>query len=170
MASFKLNLNQDTTHMLTRIAILLAVFLFACQSVAQEPFVVKKAILKIYEQRDIPSRSSGTIVESFMTEGAIVEHPFVLMKLDDARQNLDVNHLKQELGIAIKQAESEVELEFADKSIAVAQAELKRALESNTRYPGLVSETEVDRLRFLVDQAEAEKKKAQFNREVAVMQ
>ena len=136
---------------------------------AQE-LIIEKTVLTIFEEREIPSTSSGLVQSSSIHEGMLVEHGALLMELDSETQQLGVKRLEQELNIARKQAQSDVEVNFATKSLDVARQELKRAQDSNREFPGLVPLSETDRLALLKERAEAELEKAQFEGEVARMQ
>ena len=131
---------------------------------------IGKVVLRVFEEREVPSRAAGLIRTSHIREGMLVDKDFLMMQLDDEVESLEVDRLRAELSIAGKQAESQVEIQYAQKSVEVAQAELKRALESNRKFPGLVPEGETDRLNLIRQRAEAELAKAEFQQEVTAMQ
>lgn len=137
--------------------------------VAQDSWKVDKAILQVDEQRLLPARVSSSVVSSSVQEGTFVSEGQTVMELDNTRVSLGLAKLRQELAVAEKQASSRVELEFMEKSVAVARAELQRAQESNRKLPGLVSESELDRLELMVDRAEAERNKTSFTMEINEM-
>lgn len=145
--------------------------LIVCQSVeAQESFVVKDAVLKVFESCEIPSKSSGVILNSKISEGSLVSEGDLLMEIDSKLAGLNVERLQSEQTIAISQASSTVEIEFMRRSIEVAKAELARALRSNNRLPGAVPKSEVDQLMLVAERAIAEKKKTAFEMEMMKMQ
>ena len=75
-----------------------------------------------------------------------------------------------ELEITTAQSESSLDVEFAKKSRQVAITDYRRAKESNQRYQGVVSDREMDRLKLLVEQSEAEVKKIEFEKSLLGMQ
>ncbi|HBJ35786.1 MAG TPA: hypothetical protein DDZ51_13780 [Planctomycetaceae bacterium] len=87
------------------------------------------------------------------------------MRDEDVRLLVDRTQTSAE--IAVREFENELNEHYATKSTEVARAELKRAMESNAKYPKTVSQTELDRLRLLVEQGELEIKKAQHERQIA---
>ena len=139
----------------------------------QEPVIVKDAILKIIESRDIPSKSSGVIMSSEIKEGSLVEVGQRMMEIDDRMAQLNLQKLIKEQTIAKEEAATTVELEYMKRSISVAQSELSRSLGSNQRLPGAVPQSEIEQLALLAERAIAEKDKTTFemsikNREAAI--
>lgn len=128
--------------------------------------VIEKAILKILEQRQIPSRSSGIIQESKIKEGVLVDADDIVMKIDSARVQLEIDKTRLEKKTADKQANSNVDVEFAAKTREVSQLELERANQSNQKFEGLVSDSEIDRLKLMIEKSAAEEKKAEFALEI----
>ena len=64
--------------------------------------------------------------------------------------------------MAREEAASTVDVEYASRTIEVAQAELGRAVRANQRSPGAVPESEIDQLGLVVEKSAAEKEKIQF--------
>jgi len=136
----------------------------------QQKVVVKDAILKIIESRDIPSKASGVIMHSKIKEGTLVKASSLLMEIDDQMAKMNLQKLIKEQAIASEEAATTVELEFMKRSIGVAQAELSRALQSNQRLPGAVPRSEIDQLSLLADRAIAEKDKTIFDMSIKTRQ
>ena len=136
----------------------------------QEKVVVKDAILKIIESRDIPSKSSGVIMHSEIKEGSLVEIGQRLMEIDDRMAQLNLQKLIKEQTVAAEEAATTVELEFMKRSISVARAELSRALGSNQRLPGAVPKSEIEQLALLAERAVAEKDKTSFEMSIRARQ
>ena len=133
------------------------------------PLVVEKAVLKIVEQRDIPARTSGIIAESLIREGSLVTADQLVMQIDNAETVQELKKTEKELEMAKLDAASRVDLEYAERSIEVAQAELNRALRSNKRQPGVVARSELDQLSLIVNKTMAEKKKTEFQMQMRGM-
>ena len=70
---------------------------------------------------------------------------------------------KAELERAQAQAklENELSIEYADKALEVARAELKRSLESNEQFPNSISDSQLDVERLTVEKLELERKQAE---------
>lgn len=157
------------SFMLTIAGLLAVVASGAAPLTGQDEWRIDKAILQVHEQRLLPARVSSSVISSAVHEGTIVSEGQTVMVLDSKRVELGLAKLRQELAVAEKQASSRVELEFMEKSVAVARAELKRAEESNRKLPGLVSQSELDRLQLVVDRADAERNKTAFTMQINEM-
>lgn len=147
--------------------------LFAASSLpcsAQEPYVANDAVLKVFETREIPSKSSGVILSSNIREGSLVSAGDLLLEIDSRLAKLNVEKLQAEEQIAAEEAASTVEIEFMKRSIEVAKAELSRGLQSNRRLPGAVPKSEIDQLALIAERAIAEKKKTAFDMQMKQMQ
>ena len=129
----------------------------------QETVVIKDAILKIIESRDVPSKVSGVILRSEIQEGSLVKTGQRLMDIDDQMAQLNLQRLIKEQDIATEEAATTVEIEYMKRSILVAQAELNRAQQSNQRLPGAVPMSEIEQLALLAERAVAEKDKTTFD-------
>lgn len=136
---------------------------------ASQPVIVQNAVLKIVEQRDIPARASGIIEESLIREGSLVVANQLVMKIDNDETQREIEKTAKELEMAKLDAASRVDLEYAERSIEVAQAELDRALRSNQRRPGVVARSELDQLSLVVNKTVAEKQKTEFQMKMRAM-
>lgn len=128
----------------------------------EERFAANNVVLKISEERNIPCRTPGIIQSSNIREGSMLKLDEVIINLDARKAELEVTRLRKELAKTAKEASTRVELEFQKKSIEVAKAELKRAQDSNERLPGSVAQSEIDQLALVVEKAEAEHEKIEF--------
>lgn len=136
---------------------------------ADAPIRVESVFLELVEQSDVPARDPGVIENVVIREGELVEKGSELVQLDTAEAALDVERAQVELDIARQEAKNEVDVRFARKSLAVAEAELQRALDSVKDYPKSVSETELDRLKLTVERTRLEIEQAEHVLTVAEM-
>lgn len=139
------------------------------EKTAAKSISVENAVLKIVEERNIPARVSGIILKSLIREGSIVELNQPLMKIDDAETRTGIKKSAKEVDMATLEAASRVELEYSERSIEVAEAELIRAQRSNQRRPGVIAQSEMDQLSLVVNRALAEKQKTEFQIEMRAM-
>lgn len=151
-------------------AILVVIHCLSATSIAQESYVEGNAVLQIIEEREVPSLISGVIKKSHVQEGTLMKKQQTLMEIDDAMAVLDLDKLKKERELTIKEASTTVELDYTIKSIEVAKADLERALESNRSQPGAIAESEIDQLSMVVERAIAEKRTTEFQIELKKMQ
>lgn len=151
---------------LVRGVCLLTGLVAASVSSAQE-IRVDSALLTLIEHADISARESGPLTHREIAEGVTVDAETVLGKIDDHEAVLILERATTELQIAQMAVENDIKVRFARKSQDVAQAELKRSLESIEKFPKSVSQTEIDRLRLLADKAVLEIEQATLEHEQA---
>ena len=128
-----------------------------------EPIRIDSVLLTPVEQVEVPAQEAGILSRVVIREGAMVEQSDLLAGLDDADAQLERSRAELELEEARRRAENDIKVRVAEKAAAVAAAELQRALDSQTRYPKSVSETEVDRLRLTAEHADLEVEQAEYD-------
>ena len=131
------------------------VLTLACSVIlAAEPdgaLTVSDAQVTLVSEVLVPARAAGALVDITVKEGTLVEAGQVIGRLDVDLAALDAKLAEIELTIAKLHSENDVDRRYAQKSLAVAEAEQKRALTSVQVAPGSITATELDRLRLLVD-------------------
>lgn len=127
-----------------------------------QTLTAENAVLKIVEVRQIAAQTAGLIENAAVVEGDLVAADQVIMNIDSRQPEQESKKTAKELEIATVQAESRVDLNYFERSIEVAQAELERAVRSNQRRPGVVAQSELDQLQLVVNRALAEKEQAEF--------
>ena len=128
---------------------------------------VPSMLIQLIEQVDVPARAAGVLTEVKVQEGDMVERDEPLAQIMDIEARHAETRAKAELEIARLGAENDVNVRFAGKSAEVAKAELQRAAAANKKYPGSVSQSEIDRLQLAVDRAALEIEQAQRDFQVA---
>ena len=123
---------------------------------------IEKAVLKIIESVNVPAQRSGLLKQMDTREGQVVERGTLLGCIDESQAELHLQEAKIELDIAKREAGDDINVRFAHKSLAVAQAELARGEELHTGEFKLITETEIDRLRLIVDKTNLEIERAQL--------
>ncbi len=88
------------------------------------------------------------------------------VKKGDLLVELRAEILKAALAIAQKEADTDVNLRFAEAQLKVSQAELDKAEDANRRVIGTVPLVELDRLRFTRDRAMLQIEQAQHEQEL----
>lgn len=141
-------------------------------AMAQEPSArieVPAMLLRLVEQVDVPARESGVLAAVHVAEGQMVEQDAAIAEIDDAEAKIALERARLESEIARANAENTVNVRFAKKSVEVAEAELQRSLETNQRYPKSVSQTEIDRLRLVVEKGRLEIEQAEHESRIAAL-
>jgi len=128
---------------------------------------VPSMLIKLIEQVDVPAREAGVLAAVSVREGQMVEEGHALAQIEDAEARIVEERAKIEIDIARLNAQNDVNSRFAKKSVEVARAELRRSAESNARYPKSVSESEMDRLRLLVEKSALEVEQADHEFQIA---
>ncbi len=124
--------------------------------VAAQEIEVSATLLKIIESVEIPAQQSGVLKMVNAQEGTIVDRGEVIAKIDDEEKVLEVQKAKVDFDIAAREAKNDVNIRFAKKSLEVAAAELMRSEEALSIAEKSVSQTEMDRLRLLVEKSRLE--------------
>ncbi|MGH7202017.1 MAG: efflux RND transporter periplasmic adaptor subunit [Planctomycetaceae bacterium] len=152
-----------------RIAAVLTVVLmiFTAASAPAQTIEVSKAFIKSIDDVEVPAREAGVLVEVLVVEGDRVEQGQFLAKTDDADAVLAVEKARIEVQIARQKAEDETAIEYAVKSLAVAEKDLQRAERSVEAVPGSVSLAEREKLRLLVERHHAEIQQARIEQQIA---
>ncbi|HND55413.1 MAG TPA: efflux RND transporter periplasmic adaptor subunit [Pirellulaceae bacterium] len=128
---------------------------------------VKGALVKLIERAEIPARQAGTLTSIAVEEGAQVTTAQVLAGIDDDEARLQRQRAEQELQIAQRKAENDVELRGAEEELAVAERDLKRGKDAREALKQAVSPAELDRLQLRASQARLRAEKARHELEVA---
>jgi len=128
---------------------------------------VSSVLVKLVEQVDVPAREAGVLAAVEVREGRMVEEGDLLAQIVDTEARIAAKRAEIELEIAKKNAENDVTIRFARKSMEVAKAELRRSLDSVEKYPKSISDSELDRLRLVVDRTTLEIEQAEYDLAIA---
>jgi RND family efflux transporter MFP subunit len=151
---------------ITAAIIAFAPSLAAAAQPAGGPLQVGSVVVTLIDHADLAAREAGPLEQIAVHEGQAVEAGTLLARLDDTDAVLALNKAKLEREIAMKQAEDDVKLRFAKKSLDVATAEEQRAIESAEKFRKSVSQTELDELRLTKQKAALEVEAAAEDQEI----
>ena len=112
---------------------------------------IDSALLTLIEHADVSASEAGLLSLLAVKEGEAVAEGKPLAKIDDREAKLIRARAETELKVARALADNDIKIRFAKASVAVAEAELKRSLESNIKFAKSVSQSEIDRLKLVVD-------------------
>jgi len=96
-------------------------------------------------------------------EGAAVKAGAVLAALDDRAARLAVAKADLEREQVFAKASNELRIQYADKALEVARAEMKRSSESNEQFARSISQSQLDVERLTVEKLELERKQAEHD-------
>jgi multidrug efflux pump subunit AcrA (membrane-fusion protein) len=136
-------------------------------ALASDDVQVNSVLVKLSEQVEVPARVAGVLAKISVREGDMVAQSAPVAQIEDADAQLEKRRAQIELAGASKQADSDVKVRYAKKSLEVAEAELRRALDSQKRLAQSVSESELDRLRLLAQKSSLEIEQAKLELELA---
>src|SRR5690606_30899856 len=87
----------------------------------------ESVLIKLVEQVDVPAREAGILTETDAAEGKLVQQGEELARIDDAEARLAVDKARLELEVARLEADNDIDVRFARKTLEVDTAELRRA-------------------------------------------
>ena len=113
-----------------------------------------------------PAQQTGVLQEIVVSEGAIVAEGETLARLDDRQAQLDVAKADLESAQAEAQATNRIRVKFAEKSLAVAKAELERSQESISQFAKSISQSQLDVEKLTVEKLTLEAAQAEHELEL----
>ncbi len=163
-------------RLLLRASCLLLTAFIALPARADEPVArrasdgrlhIDSVVLTLIDEVEISARQAGRLDEIAVAEGQTIEKGQLLGRLEDTEAKLALDKAKLQAEIAKRTADSDVKLRYAKKTLEVAAAEEKRALESSGKFKQSVSQTELDELRLTKERAVLEAEQATEDRDIA---
>ncbi len=132
-----------------------------------ESIAVLDMVIKPVRRVDVPARESGVLSTVEAREGLTVAEGDLLAKIEDTEARTAAELASIAVQVARIQANNDVNTRFARKSVEVSKAELARSETSNKRFPTSVADSEMDRLRLVVQKGELEVEQADEEHTVA---
>lgn len=160
--------------MLSRMFVMISAYVGCCTSsslvcIADDTIRIADAQVTLVGEVRLPAREAGPLTSVRVREGDLVEPGALLADIDADLLKLQEQAARSEYDVAKNLAGNDVDERFAAKSIAVAEAELRRATESVRTAPKSVSVTELERLQLVVDRAKLTAEQARRDRETAAL-
>ena len=125
------------------------------------PLEISDVQVTLITHARLSTAESGRIRDVLIKTGDIVEEGTPLIKLDDRLLRLQIEVAELEADIAKIEGENDVDLRFADKSLLVAEADLKRSQQAVRAYPKSISDSELDQLKLLLERSKLAGEQAQ---------
>ena len=141
----------------------------AIPAAAQE-IKIPGALVKLLDQHEVPAREKGTIALLNVQEGSRVKADDLLLKIDDTEARYAEDRARVEMAIATQQAASDVAVRLAERTLATAEGELRRAEEARQKLRNIVTDAEYEKLRLGADQARLAVEKAMQDRAIAQLE
>jgi multidrug efflux pump subunit AcrA (membrane-fusion protein) len=99
-------------------------------------------------QAQVPAEEAGKLKSISVREGAQVRSGELLAVIDDTQAQKQKRAAAAEHQAAKVKAESDIDVQHADKAAKVAEFDLRRSIEANDKTPGSVSEVEIEQKKF----------------------
>lgn len=131
--------------------------------------VLQRCMIQVQEEIKVPAREPGVLLELNVREGAEIAQGDLVGKIDDRHRIIQRDMAEAEQKSAAAQAESDINVRYANAAADVAEAEYLAAIEANKRVAGTFPITEIRQLKlawhkaFLqINQSELEKQVSGF--------
>ena len=113
----------------------------------EEP-VLRRCLVSVVEEARVPAREAGVLVELSVKEGDTVRRGGAIARIDDSQPRFEKQKASAEHDQAIARAKSDVDVRYSVAAEKVAEAEVEKAVASNRRIPGSVTQVELARLQL----------------------
>lgn len=133
----------------------------------QDSLPVSNAVVKVAKEIKLPAREPGVLVKLAVREGNQVRAKQIIGEIDDNEPQMQKRAAQAAYNAAYKRWEDDVEIRFAQKQAAVAQADLEQLMESNRMASKSIPEVEVRAQRLKLEQATLGIEKNTHDRELA---
>ena len=150
--------------------IMCGVVLFGAGSLSaatpEEP-VLRRCLVSVVEEARVPAREAGVLVELSVKEGDTVRRGGAIARIDDSQPRFEKQKASAEHDQAIAKAKSDVDVRYSVAAEKVAEAEVEKAVASNRRIPGSVTQVELARLQLNQKKSELQIEQAQLERQLS---
>ena len=146
------------------------VSLVGCLASGQEPepmIEIGEAQLTLVKNAVLASPIDGIVDVVLVHEGDVINKETDLVALNSDQAETELAAAQAALHAARLQSENDVDERYARRALDVQQRELTQSTRANQRFAGSVSESEIEKLRLVVDQSRLAIEQAQFERQVA---
>lgn len=126
----------------------------------EQTVTLENAIVKTRHDADLAAQVAGLIAELSVVEGDRVTKGQILVRIDSSIAAVELEQARIAKEIVAYKLASQVDLELAKKSLAVASNELQRARRANQRVAETYPTIEIDRLQLIADRAQLEVERA----------
>jgi macrolide-specific efflux system membrane fusion protein len=128
-----------------------------------ESLAIDAVVLRPMVEAEVPARQTGVLAKIAVEEGAVVNAEQTLASLDDRAARLAVTKAELEREQAFAKANNQLRIQYADKALEVARAEMQRSAESNEQFARSISQSQLDVERLTVEKLELERQQAEHD-------
>ncbi len=147
---------------------MIAALLVGVTATAAEP-VLTRCLVSLVEEARVPAREAGVLVELSVKEGDVLARGGLIGRIDDSQPHFEKQKATAEHDQAVARSKSDVDVRYSIAAEKVAEAELEKAVASNSRIPGSVTEVELSRLELNRKKSELQIEQAQLERQLSAL-
>jgi multidrug efflux pump subunit AcrA (membrane-fusion protein) len=137
---------------------------------AADTVTLPNCVLSLDAQAEIPAQEPGVLTSIPVREGQSVVTDQLLAQIDDLIPRMRYEVAKNKLEVSQKQAEDDIDIRYARKAAAVAQAIYEGSVKSNQTVTGAVADADVKQQKLEWEKFLLSIEKAQKDFEVARLQ
>lgn len=126
-------------------------------------------LVYLIEDIQVPALEAGPLVKIHVKDGDVVEHGQILAQLDDSQPKLQKQSAELERNAAIAKASDDIDVRFAEATLAYSNAELQRLLAVERKSAGSITVQEVEKAKLAKHRDELQIEKSKLDRKVAQM-
>jgi RND family efflux transporter MFP subunit len=128
---------------------------------------IEAAQVSLIQNTLVAASISGVVASVHVHEGDPIGLDTPIAQLDDEQAETELEAAEAAYEAARLEADNDVDARYAQRTLEVRQRELQQSVDANRTYSGAVSETEIDKLRLVVDQSRLAIEQAEHQQQVA---
>lgn len=117
---------------------------------------VESVVINLVADVEVPANEAGPLVELSVSELSRVEAGAVLARIDDRDAALELARARIAVEHAEHLAANDVKIRQGRQALKLAELELKRAEDANREVSGVVSATQIEKLKIGIENAQLE--------------
>lgn len=133
-----------------------------------QPIEIAEAQVSLIQNTFIASPIAGVVKRLAVREGAAVDRDALLIQLDDERLRTELQAAIAAHQAATLKSDSDVDARYARRAMEFHLREYEQSKQANTQFAGAVSNSEVEKLRLVVDQAALAIEQAEHEQQIAI--
>lgn len=109
---------------------------------------ITHCLVSLIQDVEVPALEAGALTSVSVVEGQFVTAGQLLAQIDNRQPQLDKRAAELERDAALAKAADDIEVRYSEAALAVAAADLDRALAIDRKSPGGVTQQEIQKLRL----------------------
>lgn len=126
-------------------------------------------LVYLIEDIQVPAQEAGPLVKIHVKEGDVVQQGQVLALLDDSQPKLQKMAAELQRDAAIAKASDDIDVRFAQATLAYSNAELQRLMAIERKGAGSVTVQEIEKAKLARQRDELQIEKSRLDSKVAKM-